>query len=179
MDDQIRYYIDPKDPPQKSHLKKLKTHNIPTFYAYNTKSKHKVDLRLATMLWVVLGVRERVTQRIQRHRRASLYWSICPQRVQAETEKSSYGLDWLQKGVWYDPVSWIINCLKTYRISYDVINFIETNMKTWRVELTAGGKSSAETKIQSGILHGDAQSPLLFVIAIMPLNYILTKCSGD
>ena len=44
-------------------------------------------------------------------------------------------------------------------------NFIEKNMKNWRIELTAGGKSLAETKIQRGIFQGDVQSPLLFIIA--------------
>ena len=48
-------------------------------------------------------------------------------------------------------------------------------MKTWRVELTAEGRSLAETKIQIGILQGDALSPLLFIIAMMPLNHILRK----
>ena len=49
-------------------------------------------------------------------------------------------------------------------------------MKTWRMELTAGGESLAEAKIQRGIFQGDALSPLLFMIAMMPLNYILRKC---
>ena len=38
------------------------------------------------------------------------------------------------------------------------------------MELTAGGKIFAKMKIQ-----GDALSPLLFVIAMMPLSYILRK----
>ena len=50
-------------------------------------------------------------------------------------------------------------------------------MKTWRVELTAGGKSLVEAKIQRGIFQGDAFSPLLFIIAMMPLNHILRKCT--
>ena len=49
-------------------------------------------------------------------------------------------------------------------------------MKTWRVELTAGGRSIAETKIQRGIFQGDSRSPLLFIIAMMPLNHVLRKC---
>ena len=75
------------------------------------------------------------------------------------------------------PQSWIINSLKMYKISAEVINFIEKTMKTWRVELTAGRRSLAEAKIQRGIFRGDALSPLLFIIAMMPLNHLLRKCT--
>ena len=44
------------------------------------------------------------------------------------------------------------------------------------MELTAGGRSLAETKIQRGIFQGDALSPLLFISSVMPLNHILWKC---
>ena len=64
------------------------------------------------------------------------------------------------------------------KISDEVINFIEKTMKTWRVELTAGGGSLTEVKIHKGILQGDALSPLLFIIAMMPLNHILRKCTA-
>ena len=65
-----------------------------------------------------------------------------------------------------------------YKISQETINFIEKIMKNWRVELTAKGKSLAETKIQRGIFQGDALSPLLFIIAMMPVNHILRKCTA-
>ena len=76
------------------------------------------------------------------------------------------------------PQSWIINCLKMYKISHEVIIFIEKTMNNRRVELTAGGKSWAETKIQRGIFQGDALSPLLFMIAMIPLDHILRKCTA-
>ena len=41
-------------------------------------------------------------------------------------------------------------------------------MKTWRVELTAGRRSFAETEIQRGSFQGDALSPLLFITATEP-----------
>ena len=76
------------------------------------------------------------------------------------------------------PQSWITHCFKMYKISHEVINFIEKTMQTWRVELTVGGRSLAETKIQRGIFQRDALSPLLFIIAMMPLNHILRKCTA-
>ena len=76
------------------------------------------------------------------------------------------------------PQSWIINCLKIYKISHEVINSIEKTMKTWRVELTAGGRSFAGAKVQRGIFQRDALSLLLFIIAMMPLNHILRKCTA-
>ena len=51
-------------------------------------------------------------------------------------------------------------------------------MKTWKVNLTAGGRRSAEEKVQRGIFQGDALSPLLYIIAMMSLNHILRKNSA-
>ena len=76
------------------------------------------------------------------------------------------------------PHSWIINSFKMYKISDEVINFIDKTMKTWRVELTAGGRRLTEAKIQRGVFQGDALSLLLFMIVMMPLNHILRKCTA-
>ena len=65
-----------------------------------------------------------------------------------------------------------------YKISHEVINFIEKTMKTCRVELIAGGRSLAKVKIQRGIFQWDSLSPLLFIIAMMPLYHILRKCTA-
>ena len=64
-----------------------------------------------------------------------------------------------KKAIDMGPQSRIINCLKMYKISDEVINFIKKTMKTWRVELIAEGKSLAEAKIQRGIFPGDARAP--------------------
>ena len=64
-----------------------------------------------------------------------------------------------------------------YKISDEVIKFIEKTMESWRVELTEGGRGLTESKIQRGIFQGDALSPLLLIISMMPLNHMLRKCT--
>ena len=74
---------------------------------------------------------------------------------ESKNRRKNLAMAWIDYKKAYDmvPQSWIINCLKIYKISHETINFIEETMKNWRVELTAGGKSLAETKIQRGIFH--------------------------
>ena len=80
----------------------------------------------------------------------------------------------------YDMVlhSWIINSLKLYKISHEIINFIDKTMNAWWVALTAGGRSLSETKVQRGIFRGDALSNLRLIIAMMLLKHILRKCTA-
>ena len=66
-----------------------------------------------------------------------------------------------------------------YKMSHEVQKFIEKTMKNGWVELTAGGRSLAEAKIQRGIFKGDALSQELSIIALMPLNYLLRKWSQE
>ena len=102
---------------------------------------------------------------------------------ESKTRRKYLAMAWIDYKKTYDmvPHSWIINSLKMYKmykISDEVINFIDKTMKTWRVELTAGGRRLAEAKIQRGVFQGDALSPLRFIIAMMPLNHIPRKCTA-
>ena len=83
--------------------------------------------------------------------------------------KKAYGMIWQ---------IWITNCLKMWKISLDVINLTEKTRKTLKVELTAGEGSLAKAKIQWDIFQEDVLSPLLFIVAMMPLNYIHRKCTA-
>ena len=85
---------------------------------------------------------------------------------------------WLQKRhmIWFHKAGYY--SLKMYKTSHEVINFIEKAMQTWRVELTAGGRSITETKIQRCIFQGNSPSLLPFIIAMTPLNHLLWKCTA-
>ena len=66
-----------------------------------------------------------------------------------------------------------------YEICDKVINFITIATKSWKVELTRGGKPLAEGEILEGIFLRDALSALLFAIEMMPPSNILRKCTKD
>ena len=99
---------------------------------------------------------------------------------ESKTRRKNLAMAWIDNKKAYNmvPHCWIINSLKMYKISDAVINFTNITMKIGRVELTAGGRRLTEAKIQRGIFQGDALSPLLFIIAMMPLNHILRKCTA-
>ena len=102
MYDRRKDHIDTKGPKQKNRPKQLQTHNPPTDHVENINSSNKGrDLLLAKDLWIVPRGAETMPQRIQRHSRVTLHRSTHPKWEQDEIEKSSYGLDWLQKGIWY------------------------------------------------------------------------------
>ena len=67
---------------------------LPMMWKILTAQIRKKDLLLANKPRIVPWRTERMPQRIQRYSGITL---------QDKTEKSSYGLDWLQKGIWYAP----------------------------------------------------------------------------
>ena len=56
------------------------------------------------------------------------------------------------------PQSWIIDCLKIYKTSNKVIEFIIEAIKNWKEELITGGKTFAEVKTERSIFQRDAPS---------------------
>ena len=46
------------------------------------------------------------------------------------------------------PQSWILYCLKVYKISDQILQFIKKTIQTWRVKMTTGGQSLAIVEIQ-------------------------------
>ena len=63
-----------KDPTQGKCLKQLQTHNVSTCDVKNTNCTNKgKDLQLTNKTQIVPRGTERMPQRIQRHRRATLY----------------------------------------------------------------------------------------------------------
>ena len=179
LDEQMKDYIDPKGPKQRTCSKQLQTDNLPTNDVENTNSTNMgKDLQLAHKPWIVHWRIERMPKRIQSHSRITIHRSAHPIWKQEQTEISSYGLDRLQKGIWFGSTK------RDNKLSQNVQNITRNYelhrkiMKNWRVELTAGRRSLAETKIKRGIFQGDALLRRLFIIAMLPLNHIFRKCTA-
>ena len=83
---------------------------------------------------------------------------------------------WIDFKKVYDMVAQ--SCLKMYKIPDQTVQFIEKTMQIRRGESTVGSQSLTEVKIQRGIFQEVTLSSWLLVIAMMPLNLILLKCTA-
>ena len=179
MDDQRKDHSDTKGPKQRNRPKQLQSHNLPTNVVENINSTNKErDLIFAKSR----GLFPDEQKGCCKGSRGTAELLYIDQHILNEknTRRKILAMAWIDYKKAYDmvPHTWIINSLKMYKISHEVINFIDKTMKTCRVDLTAEGRSFAETKIQRGIFQRDDQSPLIFIIAMMPLNHILRKCTA-
>ena len=96
-----------------------------------------------------------IMQRIQRHSRITLHRSTHPKWEQDKTEKSSYGLDWLQKGIWYGPTK-LDNTL-----SQNVQNITWSHKLHWKNHANLESEADNRKKLSwnkdlRGIFQGDA-----------------------
>ena len=73
------------------------------------------------------------------------------------------------------PHSWIKECLDWFGVASNVKNLLFKSMEQWRTELSSMSTPIGEVKINRGIFQGDALSPLLFEISLIPLSLLLRK----
>ena len=71
------------------------------------------------------------------------------------------------------PHSWLLQCMQIFKISGKVIALLGKSMESWRVEFTSGNERLGEVNIRRGIFQGDTLSPLLFILAMIPLSTLL------
>ena len=96
---------------------------------------------------------------------------------EVKQRKKGLAMGWIDYRKAYDMIahSWILESLKDLGVHNKINEFLQESMKAWRVELTCGEQILGEVKINRGIFQGDTLSPLLFVIALIPLSHILRK----
>ena len=74
--------------------------------------------------------------------------------------------------------SWIIECLYLFRVAQNIKKLLVNIMEKWKVMLCSRNYELGEVAIKRGIFQGDSLSPLLFVLALIPLSLILRKAKA-
>ena len=69
------------------------------------------------------------------------------------------------------PHSRIKECLELFGVANTIKTLLVNSMEKWRVMLCAGN-SELGVDIKRGIFQGDSLSPLVFVLALVPLSLI-------
>ena len=72
----------------------------------------------------------------------------------------------------------IIDCLDLFGVAENIKSLLVSSMKKWKVMLCSGNSELSEAEIKPGIFQGDSLSPLVFVLALIPLNLILRKAKA-
>ena len=67
------------------------------------------------------------------------------------------------------PHSWIIQCLDLFGVAENIKSLLVNSMEKWKVMLCLGNSELGEVEIKQGIFQGDSLSPLMFVLAMIPL----------
>ena len=76
------------------------------------------------------------------------------------------------------PHSWIIECLDMLGVAENIKSLLVNSMEKWKVMLCSGNSELGEVEIKRGIFQGDSLSPLVFVLALIPLSLILRKAKA-
>ena len=87
---------------------------------------------------------------------------------------------WIDYKKAYDmaPYSWIIECLDLFGVAENIKSLLVNSIEKWKVKLCSGNSELGEVEIKRGIFQGDSLSPLVFVLALIPLSLILRKAKA-
>lgn len=96
---------------------------------------------------------------------------------EARVKKRCLAMGWIDYKKAYDmvPHSWIVEMLEMVKVADNVKRLLCGSMKDWKTVLTSNGEVLGEVGIKRGIFQGDSLSPLLFVLALIPLTMLLNR----
>ena len=95
----------------------------------------------------------------------------------SKRRQTGLAMGWIDYKKAYDmvPHSWIIKCLRMFKVADNIIDIISCSMTHWNTILTSNNVTLGNVNIRRGIFQGDSLSPLLFVVCLIPLSMILAK----
>ena len=95
----------------------------------------------------------------------------------SKRRKANLSMAWIDYRKAFDmiPHTWLIECLRIYGAEDKTVSFLKNTMPNWKTELTSSGEKLAKVNIRRGIFQGDSLSPLLFIVAMIPMTRVLQK----
>ena len=95
---------------------------------------------------------------------------------EVKSRNKNLAMAWIDyKKAYMVPHSWIIECLYLFGVAENIKSLLVNNMEKWKVILSSGNSGLGVAEIKQGIFQGDSLSPLVFVLALIPLSLILRK----
>ena len=96
---------------------------------------------------------------------------------EVKSRNTNLAMAWIDYKKAYDMVShsWIIECLDLFGVADNIKSLLVNSMEKWKLMLCSGNSEFGEVEIKHGIFQGDSLSPLVFVLALIPLSLILRK----
>ena len=96
---------------------------------------------------------------------------------EAKRCKRNLSMAWVDYRKAYDliPHSWLLRILDITKVAGNIEKLIRNSMGMWQTELTCNGERLCDVNIKRGIFQGDSLSPLLFVMAMIPLTTLLRR----
>ena len=97
--------------------------------------------------------------------------------MNSKSRKTNLSMVWIDYKKAFDmiPHSWLIECLGIYGAEENTIRFLKNTMPKRKTVLTSSGTRLAEVNIRRGIFQGDSLSPLLFIVAMIPMTRVLER----
>ena len=96
---------------------------------------------------------------------------------EVKSRNKNLAMAWIDYKKAYEMVShlWIIECLDLFGVAENIKSLLLNSMENWKVMLCLGNSELGEVEIKQGIFQGGSLSPLVFVLALIPLSLILRK----
>ena len=98
---------------------------------------------------------------------------------EVKSRNKNLAIAWIDyKKAYMVPHSWIIEFLDLFGAAENIKSLLVNSMEKWNVILCSGNSELGEVEIKRGIFQGDSLSPLMFVLALIPLSLILRKAKA-